>query len=72
MELEGGEPQTQVWELLTDAHDCKELKFLFLGVGTAVVWAIAVHRGATPQSVSAAKAQTGAIVAATKAFLSSL
>ncbi|MBV8819790.1 MAG: DUF3500 domain-containing protein [Acidobacteriaceae bacterium] len=50
----------------------KNSTVLLLGVGTAVTWIVAGYRGATAQPMAAANAQTGAIVAATNAFLSSL
>jgi hypothetical protein len=50
----------------------KNSKLLLLGIATVAIWAVVSHRGATAQSVSAINAQTGAIVAATDAFLSSL
>ena len=51
----------------------KSLKTLLLGIGAVAIWVVAAgYRGATAQSVSAIKAQTSAVVAATEAFLTSL
>jgi len=48
------------------------MKLLILGIATAAICAIVGHIGVTAQSVSPTNAQTGAIVAATDAFLNSL
>src|ERR1700683_4929768 len=50
----------------------KNSRLLILGVAGVAVWTVIGYRGATAQPVSAIRAETGSIVAATDAFLNSL